>query len=153
VTDTAPRIDRPHSPQGGGLTPNTIQRVEGGLIAALAMTATITIAPGLWWFPLALFLIFDLSALGYAHSPAVGAFWYNAIHTYAWPSILAVIALVTRDASPSLSKWLALIAFAWAFHIGVDRMLGYGLKLPEAFTLTHLGPIGKARNMAAGDGE
>ena len=30
-------------------------------------------------------------------------------------------------------------------HIGLDRMLGYGLKSSEAFGITHLGPIGRAR--------
>lgn len=146
MTDTAPRMDRPLSPQGGGLSPNTIQRVEGGLITALAMTATIIIDPGLWWFPIAAFLVFDVSTVGYVQSPAVGAFWYNAVHTYSWPAILAVIALATRDSSPSLSKWVALIALAWALHVGVDRMLGYGLKLPDAFIHTHLGRVGKARS-------
>jgi hypothetical protein len=114
------------------------------MIAALAMIATIIIAPGQWWFPIVAFLVFDVSALGYVRSPAVGAFWYNAVHTYTWPAILAAIALVTRDSSPSPSKWVALIAFAWALHVGVDRMLGYGLKLPDAFTHTHLGRVGKA---------
>lgn len=151
MTDTAPRNDRPRSPRGRGPSPNTIQRVESGLIAALAVTATIVIEPGLWWFPLAVFLVFDLSTVGYAHSPAVGAFWYNAIHTYTWPAVLAVIALVTNESSSSLSTWLALIALAWAFHVGVDRMLGYGLKLPDAFTHTHLGRIGKARTKTGDD--
>lgn len=148
MTDTPPSNDRPRLPRSGGLTPNTIQRAESGLIGALAMSATISISPALWWFPLALFLIFDLSTLGYLHSPAVGAFWYNVIHTYNWPALLAIIALITRGSSPSLSKWLALIALAWAFHVGMDRMLGYGLKLSDAFTNTHLGPIGKIRAMA-----
>lgn len=145
MTNPAPWIDRLRSPGGGGLSPNTIQRVESGLIAALAMIATISIEPGRWWFPIAIFLVFDLSTVGYVDSPAVGAFWYNAIHTYTWPAILAVIALVTRDSSSSLSTWIALIALAWAFHVGVDRMLGYGLKLPDGFTSTHLGRIGRDR--------
>ena len=148
VTDTLPRTSSLRSPRSGGLSTTVIQRIESGMIGALAISATISISPALWWFPLALFLIFDLSTLGYLHSPAVGAFWYNAIHTYNWPALLAIIALVTRGSSPSLSKWLALIALAWAFHVGMDRMLGYGLKLSDAFTNTHLGPIGKIRAMA-----
>lgn len=137
------RNERLRSSGGGSLSPNTIQRIESGLIAALAMIATITIDRGLWWFPLVVFLVFDLSALGYLKTPVVGAFWYNAIHTYTWPAILAVIALLTRDSSTSLSIWLALTALAWTFHVGVDRMLGYGIKLPDAFTSTHLGRIGR----------
>jgi hypothetical protein len=37
------------------------------------------------------------------------------------------------------------IALIWAVHIGVDRALGYGLKQADAFEITHLGPIGRAR--------
>jgi hypothetical protein len=36
--------------------------------------------------------------------------------------------------------WPALI---WLAHIGMDRSLGYGLKLPTAFQDTHLGRIGR----------
>jgi hypothetical protein len=32
---------------------------------------------------------------------------------------------------------------AWAFHIGVDRALGYGLKFEDGFQHTHLGTIGR----------
>ncbi|WP_240639249.1 DUF4260 family protein [Micromonospora ureilytica] len=34
----------------------------------------------------------------------------------------------------------------WAFHIAVDRALGYGLKTTEGFEHTHLGRMGKARH-------
>ncbi|NMM27217.1 MAG: DUF4260 domain-containing protein, partial [Glaciimonas sp.] len=34
------------------------------------------------------------------------------------------------------------LALIWFVHIGVDRMLGYGLKYPEGFKVTHLGTIG-----------
>lgn len=151
MTSPTPQKERRHNPGGGSLSPNAIQRLESGLIAAVAMVATIVIDPGLWWFPLIVFLVFDLSALGYLKTPVVGALWYNAIHTYSWPAILAVVVSVTRDSSPSLSRWLALIALAWAFHIGVDRMLGYGIKLPDAFTSTHLGKIGKTGASAGSD--
>jgi hypothetical protein len=30
-------------------------------------------------------------------------------------------------------------ALVWAAHIGFDRLLGYGLKYPAAFGVTHLG--------------
>ncbi|WP_405219231.1 DUF4260 family protein [Agrococcus sp. Ld7] len=125
-----------------------VQRIESGLIAVFAMTATIVIAPSLWWFPLAVFLAFDLSMLGYTRSPAAGAASYNAVHTYAWSAALGVAALLTAAAAPTLSTWLALTALAWAFHVGVDRMLGYGLKLPDAFTHTHLGAIGRTRDQS-----
>ena len=151
MIETAPGNDSGGATRGGGLRPRTIERIENGLIAAFAMAGTIVIAPGLWWFPLAVFLAFDLSMLAYLRSPSAGAVWYNAIHTYAWPAVLAVVALVVGASSPTLSMWLALVASAWALHIGVDRMLGYGLKLPDAFTHTHLGWIGKDRDRAGAD--
>ncbi|SFS08600.1 protein of unknown function [Agrococcus baldri] len=133
-------------PTGGrNVKPRTIVRIESGLIAVLAITGVLVIAPGMWWFPFAAFLVFDLSMLGYLRSPAVGAASYNAIHTYAWPAVLVAVALVTGSFAPAVSLWFALIALAWAFHVGIDRMLGYGLKLPDAFTHTHLGWIGKHR--------
>ena len=43
------------------------------------------------------------------------------------------------------------IALIWANHIGVDRLLGYGLKYADGFGWTHLGRVGrKAGVMVAG---
>ncbi|WP_062465086.1 DUF4260 domain-containing protein [Demequina soli] len=120
------------------------QRLEGGAIA-LAAAAAGPLAFGFaWWWPVALFLAFDLSALGYAAGPRVGAALYNAGHSYAGAVVCAaVFALTGADA------W-AIVALAWAVHIGLDRALGYGLKHPDAFQHTHLGWIGRA---APGEGE
>lgn len=137
--------------RAGWFGPLAVQRVEGALISVLAMVGAVVLAPHLWWFPLAVFLSFDLSALGYLRSPRVGAAWYNAVHNYAWPAALGVAALVSATMVTAgvaeLPLWLGLVAFAWAFHVGVDRMLGYGLKHPDAFTHTHLGRIGRSRAM------
>lgn len=38
---------------------------------------------------------------------------------------------------------LALAAVVFLTHIGLDRALGYGLKLPTDFRDTHLGRIGR----------
>lgn len=122
-----------------------VQQLEGGLIAALSVTATVVIEPSLWWMPLATFLLFDLSMLGYLRSPAAGAIGYNVVHTYAWPAGLGAVALAlaATGAPPALAAWIGIVGSAWAFHVGVDRMLGYGLKLPDDFTHTHLGRIGR----------
>jgi hypothetical protein len=37
------------------------------------------------------------------------------------------------------------IGAIWVAHIGMDRMLGYGLKYGDDFTHTHLGRIGAQR--------
>ena len=92
-----------------------------------------------WWLFAALFLAPDLSMLGYLAGPCWGARIYNANHTYVVPATLALCALL-------LHAHLALaIALIWANHIGVDRLLGYGLKYADGFGYTHLGRIGKRK--------
>jgi hypothetical protein len=76
--------------------------------------------------------------LGYLAGPGWGARIYNAIHSYVTPATLAVCALLLR--SPALVP----IALIWFNHIGVDRLLGYGLKYPAGFGWTHLGKSGRA---------
>jgi hypothetical protein len=126
--------------------PTIVQRVENGMLAALALTATVILYPQWWWMPFALFLLFDLSMLGYARSARAGAAGYNIVHSYGIPALLGVYALIaTLTPLQPLTWWVGLLALSWAFHIGVDRALGYGLKLTDAFEHTHLGPIGRAR--------
>ncbi len=78
--------------------------------------------------------------VGYAHSPKTGALTYNLIHN--WATALVVL---------GVGLWLESFAVAVAgsiliAHIGMDRALGYGLKLQSAFQDTHLGRIGKHRD-------
>lgn len=82
-------------------------------------------------------LLPDLALLGYLVNAKVGATAYNIMHSKLLPSALAVVAIVSSNA---LFSTLALI---WFVHIGVDRMLGYDLKYPEGFKITHLGTIGQ----------
>lgn len=119
------------------------QRVEAGAVALLAVAAAVVLYPAWWWVLLAAFLVFDLSMLGYVRSPAAGATSYNLVHNYAFPALAGLTALVTQPAFPVASTAAGVLACAWAFHVGVDRALGYGLKMPDAFRHTHLGRIGK----------
>ncbi|MFW7415822.1 DUF4260 domain-containing protein [Demequina sp. SO4-18] len=121
------------------MSPVAYQRLESAVIA-IAVFALPAIAFGYaWWWPLALFLAFDVSALGYVSGPRVGAALYNAVHSYVGPVLsAAAFALTGADA-------LMILAASWAFHVAADRALGYGLKHPDAFEHTHLGWIGKAR--------
>ncbi len=82
-------------------------------------------------------LLPDLALLGYLVNAKVGTTAYNITHSKLLPSALAVVAILTGNA---LFSALALI---WFVHIGVDRVLGYGLKYPEGFKVTHLGTIGQ----------
>jgi len=111
-----------------GKAPSTplaaIHRVEGGAIAAAAALAFVSTG-FVWWWLLVLFLIFDLSALGYARSNRAGAVGYNLVHNYTAPSVLTLTFGVLLSAG--MPAWpLAFIAGCWFFHVGVDRALGYG---------------------------
>ena len=79
-----------------------------------------------------LFLVPDLSVLGYLVNKRVGAVAYNSVHTEALPIALGAVGLI---ADSDVAIQLALI---WLAHIGIDRLLGYGLKYPTDFGDTHL---------------
>ncbi|SMH57987.1 DUF4260 domain-containing protein [Mesorhizobium australicum] len=108
--------------------------------AALALTALLAyqIWGGSWWLFAALILVPDLSMVGYLANPRIGAWCYNAVHTWIAPAALWLVALAAG--SPLLTQ-LAIIVAA---HIAIDRTLGYGLKHESGFQDTHLGRIGRA---------
>jgi len=111
-------------------------RLEGVAVAALSVLLYARTGSS-WWVFAALWLAPDLSMLGYLVDSCWGARAYNAVHTYVTPATLAVSGLLLHQA--------ALLPFAliWISHIGVDRLLGYGLKYPQGFGWTHLGRLGK----------
>lgn len=79
-----------------------------------------------------LFLAPDLSFVGLAGGPRLGAIAYDGAHTYVGPILLASVSLIVEW---SAGVQLGLI---WLAHIGIDRALGYGLRYPDAFRDTHL---------------
>ena len=114
------------------------QRVEG-LVIFIAGLALVGHENTVLSASLALMLFFapDLSFLAYLLGPKPGAFAYNAVHIYGFGAGLLAIGLIAP--LPLLTQLGAL----WLAHSGFDRMLGYGLKSPEDFSITHLGRIGK----------
>ncbi|MGO8933780.1 MAG: DUF4260 domain-containing protein [Terracidiphilus sp.] len=113
-------------------------RLEG--LAAAAAAAVLYARTGAsWWLFAALWLVPDLSMLGYFAGACRGARIYNAFHTYIAPGVLALCSLL-----PGAHSALPL-ALIWANHIGVDRLLGFGLKYGDGFGFTHLGRMGKQR--------
>lgn len=128
----------------------TIQRIENAAIAVAILLAMVAFGQP-WWLLLAAFLLFDLSAVGYLRGSRAGAVSYNVIHNYAGPAITAALYLALLIADHQVI-WLSLLAACWAFHVAVDRALGYGLKLDEGFTHTHLGRIGRQPRSAADRG-
>lgn len=115
--------------------PGLILRLEAA--AALAASLAFYARSGEGWVMFGLlFLVPDLSMLGYLAGRGVGAAAYNAAHSYLAPAALGAVALIF--APPHLLG----IALIWIAHIGFDRLLGYGLKYATAFGDTHLGAKG-----------
>ena len=112
-------------------SPKTLLRLEGLALGAAAATVYFH-ADYSWWLFVALLLAPDLTFAAYAGGPRVGAVFYNLAHSMVGPLALGTAGIV---GDWKVSVELALI---WLTHVGVDRMLGYGLKYPTAFTDTHL---------------
>jgi lysylphosphatidylglycerol synthetase-like protein (DUF2156 family) len=113
-----------------------LQRLEG-LILLLVALALYTQLGQSWWLFLILLLAPDLFMLGYLAGPKVGAMIYNLGHLLLWPVLLIGIGFLVAN---SLLTGLGAI---WLAHLGLDRVLGYGFKLPTGFKNTHLGRIGR----------
>jgi hypothetical protein len=92
---------------------------------------------GPWWLLLPALLAPDLSAIGYLAGPRLGAIGYNAFH-----NLVLALAVLGLGWWQSID-WLLLAGAVLLAHVGMDRALGYGLKLPTGFRDTHLGRIGR----------
>lgn len=84
---------------------------------------------------LILLLAPDLSAFGYLKNVKIGSVLYNLFHTYTIPAVIMIFSLLLHN---SIALMISLI---WIAHIGMDRMLGYGLKYPTKFKDTHLNRV------------
>jgi hypothetical protein len=102
----------------------------GGVLVYLQLNGD-----ALWLLPL--LLVPDVSMLGYLGGPRVGAIGYNLVHNLA-TGILALGVGWFAAIAPLALGGAILVA-----HVGMDRTLGYGLKLPTDFRDTHLGRIGR----------
>jgi uncharacterized protein DUF4260 len=89
-----------------------------------------------WWL-LPLLLAPDISMLGYLGGPRLGAMIYNLAHNLVTALTALAIGWVAAIAPLALAGAILLA------HVGMDRTLGYGLKLPSDFRDTHLGRIGR----------
>lgn len=69
--------------------------------------------------------------------PRLGALTYNAVHNL----VVGLMALAVGRVAGVAP--LAIAGGVLVAHVGMDRSLGYGLKLPSDFKHTHLGRIGR----------
>lgn len=113
------------------MEPRFFLRVEGLAVLGSALAIYITL-DGPIWMLIILALVPDVSMIGYLAGPRLGSLSYNTAHTYTLPIALG-----------SLGFWAdirmaLLVALIWAGHIGLDRLVGYGLKFESGFKNTHL---------------
>src|SRR5258708_8848448 len=102
------------------MTPRPLLHLEGAAVLVLSLFAYHWNHASWLQFTL-LFLVPDVSMLGYLANTRIGAITYNAVHTYVGPLALAGYSFASlRHTILSLS----LICIA---HIEFDRILGYGL--------------------------
>ncbi len=99
------------------------------LVSAVLLYANMI---GDWGVFVALLLAPDLSAVGYLVNKGMGSLLYNLVHTTTLPLFVIGISFALGW---QFGIALGLINLA---HIGLDRMLGYGLKYPTDFKDTHL---------------
>src|SRR5918998_1837585 len=111
--------------------PGVLLRIEGGML--LAISALFYWVNGGSWVLFALLILApDVSMLGYLFGTKVGAATYNLAHTYALPASLATFGVLAG------SPLAVSVALVWFAHIGMDRLVGYGLKYTSGFKDTHL---------------
>jgi hypothetical protein len=91
-----------------------------------------------WILFAVLLLAPDIAMLGYLRDTRIGAWCYNAFHTYTAPVLCLAASLYIHALLP--------VAIVWGAHIAMDRALGYGLKYEDSFRHTHLGPIGQGKH-------
>ncbi|MBE2219935.1 MAG: DUF4260 domain-containing protein [Anaerolineae bacterium] len=114
--------------------PNVMLRLEGTAVLLVSLIAYGYLGYS-WWVFVLLLLWPDLSFIAYAKDKRVGSIVYNIVHTYSLPLLLAAASL--------FFSWPFGLQFAliWLAHIGMDRTVGYGLKYPDDFKMTHLNKV------------
>jgi len=100
-----------------------------------ALLAYATVGRSWWLVPLTL-LLPDVTMVGYLGGTRLGSWFYNVGHSTLLPATAIGIGW-WQDST--LAVALGLI---WLAHVGLDRVLGYGLKYDDHFQHTHLGRIG-----------
>ena len=106
-------------------------RLEGAVVFIIALVLFSRSDSG-WLMFVLLFFVPDVSMIGYVVNTSIGATIYNLVHAYALPAGLGLVGLFTANAL------LVSLSLIWFAHIGLDRMLGFGLKYPTVFKDTHL---------------
>jgi hypothetical protein len=114
-------------------------RLDGGvLFVASFILFAATHQP--WWIYPVLLFVPDVFMIGYLRDTKIGAFCYNASHSYFLPSLVLLFGWEWHHILPIA------VGVIWIGHIGMDRLLGYGLKYDDSFKSTHLGNLAKKKS-------
>lgn len=115
-------------------SPAHLLKIEGA--AVLTSALLLYWEQGNSWLLFVLLLFApDLSMIGYLSGSRLGAATYNLFHTVTLPVVAAVVGLLVDQG------WAVSVGLTWLAHIGLDRLIGYGLKYPESFKETHLARV------------
>ncbi|PUE07278.1 hypothetical protein B9Z51_13905 [Limnohabitans sp. T6-5] len=119
-----------------------ILRTEG--LVCLLLALTLYQVQGFSWMTFGLwFFLPDAAILVYVlGNERVGMWAYNMTHSTLGAGLLALLGL-GLDVPMLLQASLI-----WFSHIGLDRALGFGLKFPLGFRVTHLGVLRGMRDKA-----
>jgi len=110
--------------------PNLLLRAEGGIVFCVSLFLYGELQAS-WILFVVLVLAPDLSMLGYLLGVRFGTALYNLVHALVVPLLLIVLSIFFKQ------LWLLPYGLIWTAHIGVDRLLGFGLKYPTRFRDTH----------------
>lgn len=114
--------------------PRLFLRVEGAVLFGASLFLFNSTHQHWWWVP-ALLFVPDIFMVGYARSTKLGALMYNIGHTYLLPACLTLYGLHNHR------PFVIGVGLIWLAHLGMDRVLGYGLKYDDDFKHTHLGDL------------
>ncbi len=110
--------------------PNLLLRAEGGIVFVVSILLYGELRAS-WILFVVLVLAPDLSILGYLFGVRLGTGLYNFFHVLVTPLLLIALSIFYKQ------LWLLPYGLIWTAHIGVDRLLGFGLKYPTQFQDTH----------------
>ncbi len=112
--------------------PRVLLRIEGAVVALGALVAYGHFG-GSWWMFVILIMLPDTALFGYLIDNRVGVVCYDAVHTSFPAALMAIVGLLDD------SRTLMCLAAIWLAHIGIERMMGLGLRYGDGFAYTHLG--------------
>jgi len=116
-------------------TPRLWLRLEAAALLTGSLIAYSTTGQH-WWLVPVVVLLPDLAITGYVGGTRIGALLYNLAHATPVPAL--VIGLGWWQHRPLLLG----LGLVWLAHIGLDRLMGYGLKYDDHSQHTHLGMLG-----------